>query len=105
MVVEDVKLHLPAEHPAFSGHFPGDPIAPGGLLLALVCDALCARGVTPPARLSRVKFHLPVRPDQNCILRTRAVAGSAALQLSLRDAGGAMLLSLTYMPSAAELAS
>ena len=104
MVGEDVRLQVPADHAAFAGHFPGDPIAPGALLLSLVCDALSARGLAPPAKLSRVKFHLPVRPDQTCILQTEAVAGSAAVKLCLRDEDGNILLSLTYFPHEAEQA-
>lgn len=60
------RLTLPADTPLFSGHFPGNPIVPGALLLdwllgevqhAMRCDraALC---------LEQAKFVSPVRPDE-----------------------------------------
>lgn len=56
-------------HPAFAGHFPGDPIVPGVLLLDWVLGGIEARepclfkrGALLPGELSVVKFLLPVRP-------------------------------------------
>jgi 3-hydroxyacyl-[acyl-carrier-protein] dehydratase len=53
------------DHPAFAGHFPGQPLLPGVVLLGeamevLLRDAPAALGAHP--RLSTVKFLAPVRP-------------------------------------------
>lgn len=53
------------EHPALAGHFPGNPIVPGVLVLARVSRAA---EVALGARVSAVreaKFHAPLRPGQD----------------------------------------
>ena len=60
-------MHIALDHPAFAGHFPGQPLLPGVLLLAHVLEAaladpaLAGRIGTAP-RLSNAKFLSPVRP-------------------------------------------
>ncbi|MBO9515046.1 MAG: acyl-CoA synthetase [Variovorax sp.] len=59
--------HVPEDHPAFAGHFPGQPLLPGALLVAEVLEgvrtvpALSARIGAHPT-LAAVKFLAPVRP-------------------------------------------
>lgn len=62
-----VPLSIAADHPAFAGHFPGQPLLPGAALLAEVLEALLdepllAARVGPAPRLGAVKFLAPVRP-------------------------------------------
>ena len=56
---------IPAEHPALAGHFPGNPLVPGVLLLEQVQRAIEAEaGPLPALRLPQVKFVQPLRPGQ-----------------------------------------
>lgn len=55
---------IPADHPAFAGHFPGQPILPGVLLIQRVMDlaeASIGRSLAACA-LRNVKFIAPVMP-------------------------------------------
>jgi len=69
-------LRIAASHPALPGHFPGQPIAPGVLLLDLVLEH-AERWRGAPLRIAalpQVKFAAPLLPEQD-----------ARLQLDLRD--------------------
>lgn len=65
------------DHPAFEGHFPGNPIVPGVLLLDAALHTLCAEaGPAPTAlRIDSVKFTGAVRPGQPLSLRLDSSAG------------------------------
>lgn len=62
-----VDVYIAPDHPAFAGHFPGQPLLPGVSLLAEVLEAVLrepalAARVGPSPRLGVVKFLAPVRP-------------------------------------------
>jgi len=65
--VPHVALPIDPQHPAFAGHFPGEPILPGVVLLDETLYALPGTGATRWQILA-VKFHHPVRPGDRPVL-------------------------------------
>ncbi|HEY8025797.1 MAG TPA: AMP-binding protein [Burkholderiaceae bacterium] len=51
-----------ANHPALEGHFPGNPIVPGVLLLSEVVQL--ASRIRPVQGIRQAKFHMPLLPGQ-----------------------------------------
>ena len=61
------SLRIGAAHPALPGHFPGNPIVPGVVLLDHVAAAL-EKGGARLARIGVVKFLTPLKPDEDATL-------------------------------------
>ncbi|MEE4375899.1 MAG: hypothetical protein V2J55_00075 [Candidatus Competibacteraceae bacterium] len=54
-----------ADHPSLAGHFPGEPIVPGVVILDEVLETVRRwRGPCRLIALPTVKFLFPLRPDQ-----------------------------------------
>ena len=60
---------IDAAHPAFPGHFPGQPLVPGVLLLEQVALALRAWRGQRLGRILEAKFVAPLLPQQTAMLR------------------------------------
>ena len=60
-----VTQTISSDHPALAGHFPGNPIVPGVLLLHRVCRAVVATHGRRIAAVPAVKFHAPLQPAQS----------------------------------------
>ena len=66
------RIAIAREHPAFAGHFPGQPLLPGVVLLGEALEVLLrespgALGGAPS--VSAVKFLAPVRPGADLEVR------------------------------------
>lgn len=58
-----MSLALPADHPAYAGHFPGRPILPGVVMLDAAIGTLARRqGLEGRGQLKSAKFLSPVLP-------------------------------------------
>ena len=73
MIPADI-FAIPLDHPSLPGHFPGNPIVPGVILLAEVFALLCAAHPgTRVAELLHAKFLRPVRPGEVVAVSSRAI--------------------------------
>jgi 3-hydroxymyristoyl/3-hydroxydecanoyl-(acyl carrier protein) dehydratase len=63
-----------ADHPVAAGHFPGNPIIPGALLLD---EILCVLGgpAGGPLVIKSAKFFRPLRPGETVRVEWRDLAG------------------------------
>ena len=60
-----MQFSIPADHPSLPGHFPGQPIVPGVVVLERVLEAIEAtHGPLGPLRLPQVKFAQPLLPGE-----------------------------------------
>lgn len=53
---------VPADHPAFAGHFPGRPIVPGVVLLDRIVQLVSADCAQRVAAIGSAKFLSPAGP-------------------------------------------
>ncbi len=86
--VHTTRVTIAHDHPAFAGHFPGDPLLPGVALLAEVLEAaldvpalVALIGESP--RVVAVKFLAPVRPGAE--LTVLLEAGPRGLRFEVRE--------------------
>lgn len=92
---------VPADHPAFAGHFPGRPIVPGVVLLDQALRFAEQGLARPPAgwQIGNAKFLSPVGPGE--VLRfVLQVKPSGALTVVIHGAGREVAqASLTPVPA------
>ncbi len=85
-----ISVPIPADHPAFQGHFPGNPLLPGVSLLAEVIEAVLADAelsalVAPRPRIGIAKFLAPVQPGAVLGLQLRANGGRVHFDIRQGD--------------------
>jgi 3-hydroxymyristoyl/3-hydroxydecanoyl-(acyl carrier protein) dehydratase len=59
------RIRIDADHPSLAGHFPGNPVVPGVVLLDCVAAALERQGAGALRRILAVKFLAPLLPAQD----------------------------------------
>lgn len=62
------------DHPALPGHFPGQPVVPGVVVLDHVLSAIEGEhGPLGPLRMPQVKFVQPLLPGQSATIMLEAL--------------------------------
>jgi 3-hydroxymyristoyl/3-hydroxydecanoyl-(acyl carrier protein) dehydratase len=84
-----VRWTVPADHPAFAGHFPGRPIVPGVVLLDKLVQAVTASSTGRVAGIASAKFLSPAGPGAVLDFSWAAGAGRA-LRFDIACAGAAV---------------
>jgi len=76
-------MSVPADHPVFAGHFPGNPIVPGVMLLEWVTRevAQALRRAPSALRVREAKFFTPLAPLQQATLRCELGPGRCAFDI------------------------
>ena len=86
--VPDLVLQFEANHPCGAGHFPGNPIIPGALLLHEVLSRIASALAlnNPSWQIKSAKFPQSVRPgDTVHITYTQAVSGAIRFSCTVSD--------------------
>jgi 3-hydroxymyristoyl/3-hydroxydecanoyl-(acyl carrier protein) dehydratase len=76
---------VPATHPALPGHFPGQPLVPGVVLMEHVAEALRASRGERLARVIEAKFIAPLLPEQEADVTLTPAA--ARVRFEIRHQG------------------
>jgi len=85
-----LHLQIPQDHPSYAGHFPGQPVVPGVMLLDLVLQAAeqwpQGLGVdVPPFEIPVCKFLQPVLPGALLTLTLSDGARAGTLNFRLQQ--------------------
>ena len=76
----EFDLHVDSDHPSLEGHFPGNPLVPGVLLIDRVQQALRRLTDRELMQLKQVKFTSALRPGETA----RGLLDADGARLSFR---------------------
>ena len=84
-------LPIPADHPAYPGHFPGQPVLPGVVLLDATLQALERAGRTEVGawEINSAKFQSAVRPGEQLTLQHERLP-NGSIRFAIRTADRAV---------------
>jgi 3-hydroxymyristoyl/3-hydroxydecanoyl-(acyl carrier protein) dehydratase len=82
----EIEQPIATDLPSFDGHFPGAPVLPGAVLMALVLRAITRRAewnerVGPTPTIQQVKFLGAVGPGQVLHIRLDDTPGAVAFSV------------------------
>jgi 3-hydroxyacyl-[acyl-carrier-protein] dehydratase len=88
-------LRIAADHPAYSGHFPGMPVLPGVVLLDATLHALEQAGKGPSGHweVNRAKFQSAVRPGETLTLQHETLP-NGSVRFAIRTADRSVAIGL-----------
>ncbi len=76
------SLCIPASHPSLTGHFPGEPVVAGVIVLDRLAASLERCGYGTLQRISSVKFRAPLLPDEIAELHVAVSAKQVRFRVS-----------------------
>lgn len=74
------EIKVPLDHPCYAGHFPGNPVLPGVVLLELVAEHV-GRGA--PSTIPSVKFQRSLSPGETFTLSWRDDGGRVTFRCGI----------------------
>ena len=84
-----IIIAFPHDDPTGPGHFPGNPIIPGALLLDELVSAIVSAGWR--GEIDTAKFHHPVRPGETITVTSRTDDGKTRFECRLTGSGQLVL--------------
>lgn len=75
---------VPADHPSLPGHFPGNPVVPGVLLLDEILSHVQQATGCRAVRLQQIKFLSILRPGEHALARCDVTADSVVFRAFTR---------------------
>jgi 3-hydroxymyristoyl/3-hydroxydecanoyl-(acyl carrier protein) dehydratase len=92
VAAHSAELQVRADEPSAAGHFPGNPIVPGAVLLRELLRVLSPDGVARGCEIRSARFYQPVRPGDRLTLGwDEQQAGTIAFTCSARSTGQRVL--------------
>lgn len=83
--MNQLPLSIPADHPAFAGHFPGRPIVPGVVLIDHAQHAIETATGLRLVGLAVAKFLSPVGPGEALSVAFEQVEAGVRFQVATAD--------------------
>ncbi len=75
-------MRIAARHPSLPGHFPGEPVVAGVIILDRVAARIEREGLGALKRISAVKFRAPLLPEQDAELQIAVTGKQVRFRLS-----------------------